>query len=89
MIDVQALTNKIWAQDGLPNNIKTEWAAVCNEVANVRVVPSQPWLRIDFVNQRSTRYNELKGRMERYRFSWVKDAMHCLNYWLMDLSMLI
>lgn len=89
MIDVSDLTNKIWNQSNLPNDIKMEWSTVVADRAALRPLPTQPWLKVDFVHHKGLKYTELRRRLERYDFDWVKDAVFILNAWMMDLSMLV
>ena len=89
MLRLSELTNKIWNEKDIPNDIKIEWAAICNDRSNMLPLPEQTWLKIDIIYKKGVRYSELAIRLQNLPYLWINDAITYLEYWKKELLAMI
>lgn len=70
MIGLSELTNLIWNENGLPNDIKKNWVTICN--SRYMMTPSKHiWTGVDSLNLIDSRLTSLLNDIKQFNFSWI------------------
>lgn len=88
MLTLSELSTVIWNEKDVPNNIKKDWAALCNS----RFMPSTskyPWTGADILDQKNAQVSWLLQSIKPYKYAWASDMEYYLKMWKGEIDQLV
>ena len=83
MLGLSELTDLVWNERMLPNDVKENWATVTNS-RYMTPLSKYPWIGVDILNLNDLKLTMLLNSIQPYNFTWIPDMRYYLDMWKAD-----